>query len=242
MKVAILADIHANCWALEQVVQDLQKQECECAFILGDIIGYYYWPKKVLETLSDLEKSLSQTLYIKGNHEVLLAGALKDKNNLANYGRKYGTALEVCQEQLSVEQLEWLINLPEQQDLEIDDMSMKLVHGTTQSVDEYLYPDASINQLQHATAETNFLFYGHTHYPTIILSGQTTMVNPGSVGQPRDFGSLASYLVFNTSNRSLSHRRVAFDGSAIVSAAKERDADHPYLWKILARNNVLAKQ
>jgi predicted phosphodiesterase len=61
------------------------------------------------------------------------------------------------------------------------------------------------------------------------------MINPGSVGQPRDIGGLASYVIFDTNNFTTRFKRLAFDYAQITKIAKSKDRELEYLWKIMSR-------
>ena len=81
MKVALISDIHANFYALETVVQDLDKECVESVIVAGDLIGYYYWPHKVV----DLIMSDSRFFCIRGNHERMFKEALADNDIFERY-------------------------------------------------------------------------------------------------------------------------------------------------------------
>ena len=92
MKIAILSDIHANISAFKAVLQDVEKQKCERLFILGDLVGYYYWPKDVVQYLM---QSTCSTV-IRGNHEDLLIKSIESEEfNEACY-HKYGSGIKIC--------------------------------------------------------------------------------------------------------------------------------------------------
>jgi predicted phosphodiesterase len=89
MKIAILSDVHANMPALEAVIHDLERNECKYVFVLGDLIGYYYWPKEVVIYFM----SHPNCNVIRGNHEDLLIRSLKDENFADKCYQKYGSGL-----------------------------------------------------------------------------------------------------------------------------------------------------
>jgi predicted phosphodiesterase len=96
-----------------------------------------------------------------------------------------------------------------------------------------LYPDASIDLLLKNYSHCKFTIFGHTHYPFIHTHENKVLINPGSVGQPRDVGGLASYVIINTDNFSTRFKRLKFDRLPIIEMAKSRDSDLDYLWKIM---------
>lgn len=235
MQAAILSDIHANKYAFEAVMADLTSQKCDYILVLGDLVGYYYWPVEVVETLM----SRNNTYVIRGNHEDLLLKARDDLEHKAKYLRKYGSGVNRCLDLLSEEQLTWLENLPAELELELEGVRVGLYHGSDHSTDEYVYPDSESSRLSAISSYLDFKFFGHTHYPMVTQCQNTTLANPGSVGQPRDVGSIASYMVLNLANKVLSPRRVPFDSREIRKTVQKVDPDLSYLSDIMIRNNAL---
>lgn len=237
MKIAILSDIHANLPALEVVLGDVERNKCDHIFVLGDLIGYYHWPKEVVEKIM----SLSNCTTIKGNHEDLLLGSLNSKDFANRCKDKYGTGLELAAKILSEVELQWLKELPDSKTIILEDVKFSLVHGSDKDINEYIYPDSHRERIDSFDSNTSkYVFFGHTHYPVIFNRGQTTIANPGSVGQPRDIGSLASYLILNTTNGALLPRRLPFDSDRVRAKVLEHDPSYTYLIEILKRNNSYA--
>lgn len=236
MNIAILSDIHANNFALEAVINDVEANQCEQIWVLGDLVGYYYWPKPVIDYFMNNEKCT----VIKGNHEKLLERASSDPQFAEVCRKKYGSGINICIDTLSPEQRDWLKNLPESLELTIGDLKVGLYHGSERSVNEYIYPDCNPARLAKIPTSFDYIFFGHTHYPVVFCQNGTLIANPGSVGQPRDVGSLASYIILNTNNKSLSYKRVPFDSSEICQQAENIDSHYPYLYEILKRNNIYA--
>ncbi len=233
MKAAIISDIHANKYAFDLVMADIRKQKCDYLLVLGDLVGYYYWPSEIVRSLIERPN----TFVIRGNHEDLLALACECKNERDAYQKKYGMGINRCIDTLTEHQLDWLLGLPSQMEIELNGIRVGLYHGSDISTNEYIYPDTELARLTKMAGDLDFKFYGHTHYPMVAMSGGTVLANPGSVGQPRDVGALASYMVLNLSNRVLSPRRVPFDPLLVCDAAKETDPHLPYLSDIMRRNN-----
>ncbi|OCH18567.1 metallophosphoesterase family protein [Aliivibrio logei] len=237
MKIAVISDIHSNKPALDAVILDIKNNRCTHIFVLGDLIGYYHWPKYVVEELMTLDNCT----VIRGNHEDLLVKARNNKEFNMECYRKYGNGLNVCIENLSTEQMAWLDSLPTSAEVCIDNLKIGLFHGSERETDEYLYPDVSKSRIKEIPDDQfDFIFFGHTHYPVVFNKGCTVIANPGSVGQPRDVGSLASYLILNTRNRAISFKRVPFDSHEVRNKVLEYDPDYHYLTEILKRNNPYA--
>jgi len=236
MKIAILSDIHANIIALRAVISDVERNKCQHLFVLGDLVGYYYWPKEVVEFFMENENCT----IIRGNHEDILLRVQRDKHYSEKCYQKYGSGFNLCITNLSSIQLSWLSELPESKVINIDGLKIALFHGSDKHTNEYLYPDLSIQRVNEMASEYDFIFTGHTHYPVVFSSGNTIIANPGSVGQPRDIGSLASYAILNSENKALTFHRVPFDSRSICQVTKKNDPHYPYLYEIMKRNNPYA--
>lgn len=231
MKVALISDIHANIFALKTVYLDLEKEGVDRILVIGDLIGYYYWPKEVIDILrNDYRVSC-----VRGNHEEVLEKTLSSNEVASSYRKKYGSGYDVCREELSEEEINWLISLPESMELDVDGCSFYMSHGSLTGVDDYLYPDASLEYIKQNYSASKFTVFGHTHYPFLHTLDNKLLINPGSVGQSRDVGGLASYVIVNTENLTVRFKRLAFDFSKLIETAKCRDPELEYLWKIMNR-------
>lgn len=235
MKIAILSDIHSNKQAFDAVYKDIEMQGCEHILILGDIVGYYYDAEYVVNKIM----SDSRCISIKGNHEAFLLKGLEDESVFRRYKRKYGSGLDIARQQLSEDMINWIKGLPESKSLRLGGMNIEMHHGSDKDIEEYIYPDESLNRINQIEKKAEYLFYGHTHYPVSFYNNGFVIVNPGSVGQPRDIGGLASYVILNIENNSVVNRRIAFETHSLVKTVELLDADKPYLKNVLTRNNHL---
>ena len=231
MHIALLSDIHANIYALDAVYDDFKNKNVENILIAGDIIGYYYWPKKVVHKLMNDDR----VSCISGNHENILSKTLSSRESSKKYKKKYGSGYEVCSNQLSSTELEWLLGLPDKLDIKIKDITFTIAHGSLEDQERYIYPDISSDILNKNHNASNFTVLGHTHYPFIKHDGTSIIINPGSVGQPRDISRLASYALINTENNAVTFRRVRFKIDEILNAAQKYDPEVSYLQTVLKR-------
>ena len=237
MKIAIVSDIHANIDALNAVIKDIDKQDCSSILLLGDLVGYYYSAKQVISIVRNDQRFI----VIRGNHEDIFARTLVDDVFEKKMYQKYGSGFRSCLSSLAPDEIDWLKNLPVSKSILLDGLKIGMFHGSDKSTNEYIYPDAENKRLEKMTKEFDFVFLGHTHYPAIFMQGHSTIINPGSVGQPRDIGSLASYAILNTQNRSVVFRRVPFSSVLIQKKCEEIDPHYPYLKDVFIRNNPYAK-
>jgi len=231
MKVAIISDVHANIHALRVVLNDLEKEKVTKILVAGDLIGYYYWPSEVLQLVMEDERFIC----IRGNHENILQEVNENQEAANRYRGKYGSGYDFCRDQLSECQMNWLLSLPREKYLKLDGVSFYLAHGSLGSTDEYLYPDVSLEKLLENYSDARYTIFGHTHYPFIHQHEGRYLLNPGSVGQPRDSGGLASYLIVDTENQVVRFKRKAFDTDLVVKAAEANDPSLSYLSSIMKR-------
>lgn len=233
MIIAVLSDIHGNITALNAVLDDCKRYKVDRWFVLGDVVGYYYWPAEVLQQLA----LCNEVDMIQGNHERLLKLAIDSETERQKIRKKYGSGIDVAIETLSDEQKNQLCELPLSKIMSIDKINFLLCHGSPFDGDKYIYPNAEQSLLEQCSLpNVDFVFMGHTHYPFVTYLNNCILANPGSVGQPRDIGNLASYLIVDTANKTIVFRRVAFDAASIIAEAAVRDTTLPYLQHIFYRH------
>lgn len=231
MKVGVISDIHGNHYALDAVLKTARKEGVEKLLVLGDIVGYYYHPEIVLKMLSEWDYEI-----IKGNHEVLLQDLKESKIDPAVLKEKYGRGHEHALKNIDCRTQEWLFSLPQQKSIVIDTVSFQLNHGSPSRIDEYIYPDASLAQLEKCdSAEHDFVLIGHSHYSFSFRCRNSTLINCGSVGQSRQNGGLAYWAVINTANKSYEIKATPYDTLELLEEIKLYESNFGYSSKILLR-------
>ena len=237
MRALIVSDIHSNLEAFEAVLADAERQGgFDVVWFLGDLVGYNADPSACIALLRGLPG-----VAIAGNHDHAVVGKLNPDlfNGAAREAALWTT------DKLSSEELEYLAGLPEVEQAD----PFTLVHGSLRDpVMEYLLnPDAAMATF--ARLETQFCLVGHSHYPLVwtetgdrpvgalldpdnlpaFKPDQRLILNPGSVGQPRDGDWRASYLLYDDdaggSLGMLEYRRVEYD--VAKAQAKIREAGLP---------------
>jgi putative phosphoesterase len=231
MRVAVLGDIHANAPALAAVLVAARSHRAEALLLTGDYVGYYYWPAQALDLLEPWDG-----WRIRGNHDRMLQESMTDPQSKQGYLRKYGSGLEVALTQLSAAQIQSLVALPDKRCIVIDDCRVLLAHGAPWDPDEYIYPNAPAEKWQAlAQQDADFVVLGHTHYSMTRQEGGTVVVNPGSVGQPRDRRPGASWALLDTVSRSVTIHVESYDMTGVMDEARRRDPQLPYLHQVLCR-------
>ena len=231
MKLAILADIHGNQHALNEVINELQRENIIDLLLLGDYVGYYYHPEVVLQKLFQY-----QIRAVVGNHERLLFDFEDDPVKHSSVLEKYGTGHQAAVRNLSEDQKKWLHNLPETLELEIDGLKILLCHGAPWSNDHYIYADSDESTLaEFDRYKVDFIFLGHSHYAYCIKRNNCSIVNPGSVGQSRQRGGYAFWAIFDTKSRVIDFRTTPYDVSELKKEISMNDPHLGYNLRILDR-------
>jgi len=228
MRVLVISDVHANLEALDAVLADAG--EFERIWSLGDLVGYGPQPNECIERLREFEH-----VAIAGNHDW---GAL-GKLDLAEFNVDARQANLWTREQLAPRSWAFLDSLPEV----LVEGEYTLAHGSPRHpIWEYIvYASVACLNFEHYGTRTCLV--GHTHLPAIFvgpddegedcqvvpplvggaveLGEERYIINPGSVGQPRDGDSRAAYLTLDAESGTIEHRRVAYDIEAVQARMRE---------------------
>jgi putative phosphoesterase len=205
MQVGVISDIHANRVALDAVFEDMPPvDEVVCA---GDVVGYNPWPGDCVDQVCDRGVPT-----VMGNHDRAVAsGTAFAFNGMARAG------VEHAREALTEGQQGWLESLPDERT--VFDGRMKIVHGHPDDRDRYTYPDLFEAELLD---DEDVLVLGHTHVQHHETYDAGIVMNPGSVGQPRDGDPQAAYAIVDLDAMEIEERRVGYEidrvGRAVAKA------------------------
>lgn len=231
MKIALISDIHGNLDALKVVLHAAENQGVDQMLFAGDLLGYYYQPAECLSLLNSWSCKC-----VKGNHEDLFFALLADSSLAESLRLRYGSALSRAVKTLNTEQVQLIQTWPETLALTVDGVKILLCHGSPWQTDCYIYPDSELNLLERC-AETGFdyVVLGHTHYPMHKSWGNTQILNPGSVGQPRNRKPGASWGLLDTFSGTYHVYTETYSTAAIQAQTQQWDPHLPYLWEVLER-------
>ena len=231
MKIAVISDIHGNYDALVEVLKQAKKEQVEHLLVLGDVVGYYYHPDKVLELLSEWSFDI-----IKGNHEIILEDLILDSSLQESIRLKYGSGHQEAINKLSKKQLEFLKTLPETKSVHLDGVSILMCHGSPWSNNYYIYPDCKKKIIQKCDSqEHDFVLIGHSHYSFAIKNANSVLINPGSVGQSRKIGGKAYWAIINTQNSCFQLLTTDYNTDKLINEVEQKDIEIKYLIEILNR-------
>lgn len=198
MRILVVADIHSNWTALSAINEDFDA--CLC---VGDIVDYGTQPQRCIDWVREY-----CDVVVRGNHDHAVAQRVPAR---AGGGFKLLAAATrpLHWDELDSESITWLAQLPVTQHVEIGGYSFYLVHATPRDpMDEYLTNESEwASRLESIDAD--FVCVGHTHVPLHFAAGGTQLLNPGSVGQPRDGITKVSYAIIEDGRVEI--RRVAYD-------------------------------
>jgi putative phosphoesterase len=204
MQIGVLSDIHGNKVALDAVLSDMPAVDgLVCA---GDIVGYNPWPGACLDAVR--ERSVPT---VSGNHDRAVAGGSRFAfNSMAGAGVNY------AREVLTDDQIAWLDALPDRRTAA--DGRVRLAHGHPEHPDRYTYPEEFSEAM---LADEDVLVLGHTHVQGHRQFGAGIVMNPGSVGQPRDGDPRAAYAVVDLDDLSVTEHRVRYDIERVQQAVED---------------------
>ncbi len=229
MKIAILSDIHANNIALNAVLKIIKSQNVHKIIIAGDFIGYYFWPRETLDLLN-----LNEVIAIKGNHEEMLFDVISGNKNAEDVSKKYGSGILEAINCLDNQQIEWLNNLPISNSIEINNKKILLFHGSPWDPNLYIYPDANKSIIERCFSENgDIIILGHTHYQMLFRKKDKILINPGSVGQPRDGRIGAQWSLLDLDTLEVKFFCTSYDNSIIKEEVLKRHKNMKILSKSL---------
>lgn len=215
MRLAVLSDIHANLAALDAVREDLPT--VDETWVLGDIVGYGPQPNQVVQALQELGARS-----VMGNHDGAAIGTV----DVSWFNPEAATAIEWTATVVDENARAYLASLPEVR----RDGELTAVHGSPRDPTWEYVTGPQVAAANLRAFDTRLCLHGHTHVPVIFraeeeridvvpatpdapirLNAGRALVNPGSVGQPRDGNPAASYLVLDTDAGTAEFRRVRYD-------------------------------
>ncbi len=234
MRYLIFSDIHSNLEAFETLLKQEDVATRDKIIFLGDLVGYGASPDDTI----NLFRSLENTYYIRGNHDKVVAGI--ESSSLFNPVAAFSA--EWSKIQISENNMEFLKDLAKGP--AVVDSFITICHGSTFDEDYYVF---SIFEASESLRfmNTSIGFFGHTHFPVIYLLRNdkilsiplikpTTikldintryLINPGSIGQPRDKNPDPGYIIFDSERRELHFNRFSYNIS--VTQKRIRDAGLP---------------
>jgi len=240
MRTLVISDIHANLTALEAVLTDTG--QIDAVWCLGDLVGYGPDPNECVECIAQLPNLQC----IMGNHDAAAVGCIE----VDAFNPDARKAVLWTQEQLTHANKEYLKNLPERVKLDY----ITLVHGSPfKPIWEYLLDTRSAT-ISFEFFDTHYCFIGHTHLPVLYylpddrqtaqlivpehISQMTLaprgIINPGSVGQPRDRDPRAAYAILDMTDFTWEWHRVEYDIQNVQERMRKENLPERHITRLSA--------
>jgi predicted phosphodiesterase len=221
VRYLILSDMHANWHAFEAVLRRARRKRIDAVLVLGDLVGYGAAPNQVVEAVRKLGPRL---FTVRGNHDKVVSGI----DTGANFNQTALTAAQWTTTRLTPANLRYVRDLP-QGPIQIEP-GLAICHGSPLDEDTYVFSDVDAWEI-FSNFQMSVTFFGHTHIPSLFslegrmlgvraLRGRTGtvylqpggryLVNPGSIGQPRDRDPRASYMTYDSERRIVRWHRVEY--------------------------------
>lgn len=228
MKIALFSDIHANLPALEAFFQNLEKQQPDAVYCLGDLVGYNIWPNEVI---NEIRKRGIPTItgnydFGIGRHSDDCGCAYKSDEEKANGA----VSIRLTNELVGEEERRYLRSLPKHIRLEFEQYNLLLVHGSPRKVNEYLFEDREEASMLRIMGDADILCFGHTHKPYHrLLPGDKHAINIGSVGKPKDGDPRGGYVMLHLdADVRAEFIRFAYDVEQAARAVEESELPDAY--------------
>lgn len=204
MRILVVADIHSNWEALRAIPVDF-----DCCVVVGDLVDYGTDP---LPCIDWVRRHASAT--VRGNHDHAVAQRV-DPTGTSGYRRLAAATRPLHWSLLDSQRLKFLARLPVSAYFRVQQHNLFLIHATPRdAMDEYLAADPEAWKQRLEGIEADYVCVGHSHLPFHLQLGSTQVINPGSVGQPRDGDWRASYAIID--NGQVSLHRVEYDLDACL--------------------------
>ena len=229
MRIAVISDIHGNWHAFEAVLADIEQEPVDEIWCLGDVVGYGPQPNRCVE-----EARSRSELCLIGNHDLAAIGRVA----LDDFSPDAKVSAEWTAEELEDGAREFLGTL----EPKAERSGVELFHASPRDpVWEYILSEGAVRDaLERTTAD--LVLVGHSHIPIALqlsnggalagglakggseleLTGGRYLLNPGSVGQPRDGDPRAAYLVIDLESRHAHFRRIPYDIEQTQAEIRER--------------------
>ena len=205
MLIGLISDVHSNAIALKAVLYAMKAEGLQKILHAGDIVGYNPYPDETIRLFKE-----NNIISVMGNHDrALITGDLSGFNPYA------AEALKWTRRESAPVTFDHIKKLRTIESLSFDNKKIVMMHGSPYYLDEYIYPEDVVPDLLSAV-NSNFLVLGHTHIQFKKEYQEGIILNPGSVGQPRDGNPDAAYAIFDMGTGHVKLKRVTYDIEKVI--------------------------
>jgi len=221
VRYLILSDMHANWEAFAAVLRRARRKRFDAVLVLGDLVGYGAAPNQVVEAV----RRLGPRLYtVRGNHDKVVAGI----DAGGNFNQTALAAAQWTTGRLTPANLRYVRELP-QGPVQVEE-GLAICHGSPLDEDTYVFSDVDAWEI-FSRSTVPVIFFGHTHIPSIfwlegrvlgvkalrgasgriaLAPGGRYLINPGSIGQPRDRDPRAAYMTYDSARGLVHWHRIPY--------------------------------
>jgi predicted phosphodiesterase len=218
MLVAVLSDIHSNVFALKAVLRDIERVGVAEVWVCGDTFGYYPWAADTFRLLQE-----TRPVAVLGNHDAWVADGQSAPTGITGEIAQRNAA------DLAIHipaALDWLADLAPTRRFECIGWKITIVHGTPDDPLEGRYYPDDTHSYPWFPREGEILLLGQTHYPLLRgNAGFGLLLNPGSVGQPRDRNPMPSWALLDLASGTAELRRTTYDNVNVVERLRVLEWD-----------------
>lgn len=234
MKICFFSDIHGNLYALEEFLTKSKELEIDQYIFCGDIFGYYYEQDAVISKL----KNINGLFSLKGNHDQYYLDICLGLENEDRLVKKYGSSYKNITTKISVENKKFVENMMDSLVFNFGGKRIGVFHGSPMDPGNgRVYPDTDLLESDGYT-NYDYVVLGHTHYRMVRHIGSTTVINPGSIGQPRDKNGF-SFVTLTIPNGEIEFHEITWNKNELVKDIEINDMGNAKLIDILYRNEEL---
>lgn len=233
MRIAVIADIHSNIYALEKVLSDIEQKNVDLTVCMGDLVGYYPFPNEVVDLIR--KKNI---LTIMGNYddavgnELLICGCdYPDPKDAENAGISLNWTIDEAREDNKA----YLRGLPKELTMVFENKKVRFVHGSPRKINEYLKENSQEASAVMADFTEDVLVCGHTHKPYYKMYGEKLLVNAGSAGKPKTGNPNANYVIMTIESNAVSIETVEVPYDYEKTAKATEDAGLPVVFAEILR-------
>ena len=240
MRTAIISDVHGNFPAFETFLEVIKGLGADRILCLGDIVGYNPWPNECVDIVRG-----GGIPCVMGNHDRVASGL----DSAESFNQAAKEAILWTRGVITEDNRRYLAALPETM---VVDKRYLLVHGSPRDPNEYIFTESSISgniAFLKGEHKKSLCFFGHTHVVLAVCEDggrievlrdesipiekdRIYLVNPGSIGQPRDGDPRAAFLIYDEGKQEIEFHRFPYDIDSVYEAVINAGID-PYLGKRL---------
>ena len=229
MRLLVFSDIHGNSQALYALLRMMSELEYDTVAFLGDIFGYYYEQEECLRLL----KEIPDLIWLKGNHDKYAIDAYCDNADSELLVKLYGHSYSNLKSRFMTDEISFLESKPYACTLKVDGKQVGMFHGRPgDPVEGRIYEDTELPETEFSPYD--YVLIGHTHCKIDKKIGNTRIISPGSLGQPRDCRGYG-FALLDVESDNCEFINVEVDNGELKKQIDINDKDLAKLYDVISR-------